>query len=140
MRKIGNDRILFGNRKPWLSLISLMLIAFGGLIIGQFVAILIVTKVYNLGIFQVMEMVTNISDYPEYKVAIFLLQGLSAVFGFILAPWFYLRFIEKKRLRALSPNAQIELLPVILALLISIVFMAVNFKFAELMGRAEEPS
>ena len=65
-----------------------------------------------------LEMVTNIFDYPEYKVAIFLLQGLSAVFGFILAPWFYLRFIEKKRLRALSPNAQIELLPVILALLI----------------------
>ncbi len=131
MRIIGNDRLLIGNKKPWLSLISLMLIAFGGLIIGQFVAILIVTKVYNLGIFQVMEMVTNISDYPEYKVAIFLLQGLSAVFGFILAPWFYLRVIERKRLSVLSPNTQIALLPVTLALLISIVFMAVNFKFAE---------
>jgi len=131
MGKIGNDLWLFGNRKPWLSLISLMLIAFGGLIVGQFVAILIVTKLYHLSLFQVMEMVTNISQYPDYKMAIYILQGLSAVFGFILAPWFFLRFIEKKPISILSPNKQIELLPVTLALLISIVFMAVNFKFAE---------
>jgi membrane protease YdiL (CAAX protease family) len=81
--------------------------------------------------FQVVEMVSNISEYPEYKVAIYVLQGLSAVFAFILAPWCFLRFIEKKNFSILSPNPQIEQLPVILVLLISIVFMAVNFKFAE---------
>ncbi len=131
MGKTENDLSLFGNRKPWLSLISLLLIAFGGLIVGQFVAIMIVTKLYHLSFIQVMEMVTNISEYPDYKVAIYILQGLSAVFAFILAPWFFLRFIEKKRFSVLSPNKRIELLPVTLALLISIVFMAVNFKFAE---------
>ncbi len=131
MAKIGNDLLLFGKRKPWLSLISLILISFGGLVIGQFLAVLLVTKIYNLSMFQVMEMVTNISDYPEYKVAIYILQGMSAVFAFILAPWFYLRFIEKKRIGVLSPNHSIELIPVLLALIISVVFMAVNFKFAE---------
>lgn len=131
MAKIGNDLLLFGKRKPWLSLISLVLIAFGGLVVGQFVAIFLVTQIYGLSVFQVMEMVTNISDYPEYKTAVYLLQGVSAVFAFILAPWFYLRFIEKKRFSILSPNPGIELVPVVLALLISIVFMAVNFKFAE---------
>lgn len=131
MAKIGNDLLIFGTRRPWLSLISLMLIAFGGLIVGQFIAILIVTQLYHLSLFQVMEMVTNISEYPDYKAAIYLLQGLSAVFAFILAPWFFLKVIEKKHLGNLSPNRQVELLPVLLALLISIVFMAVNFKFAE---------
>jgi len=131
MGETENDLMLFGNRKPWLSLISLMLIAFGGLIIGQFVAILIVTKLYHLSVFQVMEMVTNISEYPEYKVAIYIIQGISAVFAFILAPWVFLRFVEKKRFSVLNPNKEIELVPVTLALLISIVFMAVNFKFAE---------
>jgi len=120
MGKTENDLSLFGNRKPWLSLISLLLIAFGGLIVGQFVAIMIVTKLYHLSFIQVMEMVTNISEYPDYKVAIYILQGLSAVFAFILAPWFFLRFIEKKRFSVLSPNKRIELLPVALALLISL--------------------
>ena len=131
MAKIGNDLLLLGRRKPWLSLISLILIAFGGLVVGQFVAIFLVTKIYNLTMFEVMEMVANISEYPDYKIAIYLLQGLSAVFAFILAPWCYLRFIEKKRYNILNPNPGIELIPVILALLISVVFMAVNFKFAE---------
>jgi membrane protease YdiL (CAAX protease family) len=131
MAKIGNDLLRFGNRKPWLSLISLILISLGGLIVGQFVAMLLVTKIYSLSMFQVIEMVSNISDYPEYKAAIYLLQGLSAVFAFILAPWFYLRFIEKSNFSILSPNPGIEIIPVILALLISVVFMAVNFKFAE---------
>jgi membrane protease YdiL (CAAX protease family) len=90
-----------------------------------------VIQIYDLSMNQVMEMVTNIADYPEYKVAIYILQGLSAVFAFILAPWFYLRFIEKKRVGLLNPNPRIELVPAILALIISVVFMAVNFKFAE---------
>ena len=127
----GNDLLLFGNRKPWLSLISLMLIAFGGLIVGQFVAILLVSQLYNVSVFEVMEMVTNISEYPEYKIAIYLLQGISAVFAFVLAPWFFLRFIEKKQPGVLNPNKHIEFLPVFLAILISIIFMAANFKFAE---------
>jgi membrane protease YdiL (CAAX protease family) len=131
MGKIGNDLLLFGNRKPWLSLISLMLITFGGLIVGQFVAVLLVSQLYEISLFEVLEMITNISDYPDYKFAIYLLQGLSAVFAFILAPWFFLRFVEKKRISILNPNKQIELIPVILALLISVVFMAANFKFAE---------
>ncbi len=131
MGETGNDLYLFGNRKPWLSLISLLLISFGGLIIGQFVAILIVTKLYHLSLIQVMEMVTNISEYPDYKIAIYIIQGLSAVFAFILAPLVFLRFVEKKPLSILNSSKQIELVPVILALLISIVFMAVNFKIAE---------
>jgi membrane protease YdiL (CAAX protease family) len=131
MAKIGNDLLLLGNKKPWLSLISLMLMAFGGLIVGQFVAIFLLTQIYDISLLQVMEMVTNISDYPDYKVAIYLLQGLSAVFAFILAPWFFLKFIEKKPLSVLNPNRAIEILPIILALAISIIFMAVNFKFAE---------
>ena len=116
MGKIGSDLLLFGNRKPWLSLISLMLIAFGGLIVGQFVAILLVSQLYEMSLFEVMEMITNMSEYPDYKLAIYLLQGLSAVFAFILAPWFFLRFVEKKRIGILNPNKHIELLPVILAL------------------------
>lgn len=131
MAKIGNDLLLFGNRKPWLSLISIILISFGGLIVGQFVAMLLVTQIYGLSLFQVIEMVSNISEHPDYKVAIYILQGLSAVFAFIVAPWCFLRFIEKKNFSILSPNPVIELLPVILVLLISVVFMAVNFKFAE---------
>jgi hypothetical protein len=103
MPKIGNDLLLFGRRKSWLSLISLILIAFGGLVVGQFVAIFLVTRIYGLSMMEVLEMVANISDYPDYKLAIYLMQGLSAVFAFILAPWFYLRFIEKKRLTILSP-------------------------------------
>ena len=131
MAKIGNDLLMFGNRKPWLSLLSLMLVAFGGLVVGQFVAIFLVTQIYHLSLLQVMEMVTNISDYPDYKIAIYLLQGLSAIFAFVIAPWCYLRFIEKKPLSILSPNQKIEILPVMLSILISIIFMAVNFKFAE---------
>ena len=131
MAKIGNDLLMFGRRKPWLSLISLILIAFGGLVIGQFVAIFLVTKIYHLSMLEVMDMVANISQYPDYKMAIYLLQGLSAIFAFILAPWFYLRYVEKKQFSMLSPDPKIELLPVILSILISIIFMAVNFKFAE---------
>ncbi|GJM28561.1 MAG: hypothetical protein DHS20C17_11960 [Cyclobacteriaceae bacterium] len=131
MANIGNDLLLFRKRKPWLSLISLILISLGGLIVGQFVAVLVVIQIYDLTMFQVMEMVANISNYPEYKVAIYILQGLSAAFAFILAPWFYLRFIEKKRIGILNPNPGVEILPVFLALLISVIFMAVNFKFAE---------
>ena len=125
MAKIGNDLLMFGRRKPWLSLISLILIAFGGLVIGQFVAIFLVTKIYHLSMLEVMDMVANISQYPDYKMAIYLLQGLSAIFAFILAPWFYLRYVEKKQFSMLSPDPKIELLPVILSILISIIFMAV---------------
>ncbi len=131
MAKIGNDLVLFDNRRPWLSLISLILISLGGLIIGQFVAVLLVVQIFDLGMYQVMDIVTNVSEYPEYKSAIYILQGLSAVFAFILAPWFYLRFVEKKRIGVLNPNKNIYALPVVFSLLISVVFMAVNFKFAE---------
>ena len=139
MAKIENNLLSYGHRKPWLSLISLMLIAFGGLIVGQFIAILLVTQIFDLSMFQVMEMVTNISEYPEYKNAIYLLQGLSAIFAFILAPWFYLKFIERKPFSLLSPNRAVELVPVALALLISVVFMAVNFKIAEWNAQMQLP-
>ncbi len=131
MGNIENHQLVSPPRKPWFSLLSIILLAVGGLLVGQFLAILMVVGIYDYGFFEIQEALSDIPGHPSFKVPIFIIQGWSALFAFIIAPLFYLRFIEHKKLSDLSPVKITSLLPLVLTAMIAIVFMPVNFKFME---------
>lgn len=131
MGNIENDLLISKNRKPWLSLLSTILLALGGLIVGNFVATFIVIGFYDLSFNDLIGAIANITAYPEYKIPYFILQGVTAIFAFLMAPLFYLYFLEKKNYSLLNPTKGVKIYPLILSALVVLVFIPVNLKFLE---------
>jgi len=129
MANIENDLLLLPGRKPFLSLISIVLLAFGGLVVGQIIGMGLVMILFDYGMLEVADGIATVT--PEFKIPIFLIQGFTALFAFILAPYFYLRFLEKRSLGVLSPVALNNITLILLAAVIALVFIPVNFKFME---------
>jgi membrane protease YdiL (CAAX protease family) len=119
-------------QNPWIMLLVLLLIALAGvLLIGQvlaFVAALIM--IGDLAVLQ--EVLQNPTAYPEHRVAILLVQGLSSFGGFIIAPLiFYYAMIRGNILQdfvKLSSNTGIALFVTVLMVFS---FMIVNTVFIE---------
>ncbi|MDH3711895.1 MAG: CPBP family intramembrane metalloprotease [Cyclobacteriaceae bacterium] len=129
MGNIENDLMLSRHQKPWLSLLSVILLAIGGLLVGQSIGMGIVAYAYDLGLEEILSGITGLSE--DFKIPIYIIQGFSALFAFILAPLFYLYVMEKKGVSILSPLSIKSAMPLLLAVLIAIVFIPVSFKVME---------
>ncbi|EAZ82388.1 CPBP family intramembrane glutamic endopeptidase [Algoriphagus machipongonensis] len=86
-------------RKSWLlSLIVIVLVAFGVLILLQGIALALVPILFNIPVEQLLGLFNGDLDVPNGRMAMLFVQGLGSGLGFWLAAWIITNFIEKANL------------------------------------------
>ncbi|WP_299456127.1 CPBP family intramembrane glutamic endopeptidase [uncultured Microscilla sp.] len=110
------------------AVVSQLLILTGCLFIGLFLigpllAFLAILPFYdNLTFAGMTNFISNPPNNTEGRMLILALQGITALIGFILVPWAYLRWFEHKSIASLNER-KTSLIPLILALVIVLVVM-----------------
>ncbi len=127
MNNISHLPKLSEHRNPVLSLIAILLLSIGFfLTIGPILGIVIALPFFDFNFNRVLSMLSNPTAYVEAKVPIYIIQGVSQVVSFIIVPWLYLRYVEKKRLSIFFKEPSLETIPVAMVFIMVIAFMGVN--------------
>ncbi len=120
-------------KNPWILLLSLIGITIGGVfLIGQVLAFATAIIISGVGLDELVVILTDPLSYPEHRLMILTVQGMSSLGGFIIAPLiFYYTMIKGNLMKdfiRISPN-----LPNVLLITIVMVFsfMVVNTVFIE---------
>ncbi|MDX2189620.1 MAG: CPBP family intramembrane glutamic endopeptidase [Bacteroidota bacterium] len=85
-------------RHPFILLLLLLGFFVAGLFIGQFVALVALYPFLGNSVLELGSILNNISNYPEYRNVILLIQGLTSGISMILFPYLFNLFYYKKRI------------------------------------------
>jgi len=116
-------------RHPVISLLLILVVVFLGFaLIGPLIGFL-VTKPYVSGTFEdYLNALQNLSEHPELKIQVYVLQGCSTLVGLIIAPMLMLS-AQKKDISEFFGLNQLQFVPVIITIFTVITFMLVNSVF-----------
>lgn len=106
------------------SLLLLIIYFFIGLFIGQFLAVVCCMAFFGLGFNETLQQAERLSSESRY--ILFTLQFFSAVGGFIVGPLAYLYRYEQQGLSALFNKRGLAIIPILLAILVTVAFMMAN--------------
>lgn len=99
---------LISDRPASISLLRIFaMILLGYLMIGTVVSLLVISLLYDGNL---VEATSQPASHPEVRDILVLAQGLAALTGLVLIPWYYLRFFEQRQLSTLFkeiPTAKI---------------------------------
>jgi membrane protease YdiL (CAAX protease family) len=99
MLNIKSNPLYAHGKNPWILLLSLILIALGGVfLIGQVLAFITAIIVSGVGFDELHNILTNPSAYPEQRSMILMLQGMASIGGFIIAPLIFYYTLVKGNL------------------------------------------
>ncbi len=127
MDKTNHLPKLSEHRNPVLSLIAILLLSIGFfLTIGPILGIVIALPFFDFNFNRVLSILSNPTAYAEAKVPIYIIQGISQVVSFIIVPWLYLQYVERKRLSIFFKELSLGTIPVALVFTMVIAFMGVN--------------
>lgn len=83
-------------RSNWLlSLIVIILVAFGTLILLQGAALAIIPTLFNITLEDLLGLMTGNFDVPNGRMAMLFVQGIGSGIGFWVASWIITRYIDK---------------------------------------------
>jgi len=93
-------------RNPFLAIIFIILFAIAGMFVGNFVGLIAILPFFYFSLGETMAFLTDPMSNASGRVPLLLVQGVSGLFTFIIAPILYLRIFEKKGLSQFStiPN------------------------------------
>jgi len=116
-------------RHPVIYLLLILIVVFLGFaLIGPLIGFLI-TKPYVPGTFEdYLNALQNLSEHPELKIQVYVLQGCSTLVGLIIAPILMLS-TQKKNISEFFGLNRLQVVPVIVTVFIVITFMLVNSVF-----------
>ena len=127
MDKTNHLPKLSEHRNPILSLIAILLLSIGFFqIIGPILGIVVTLPFFDFNFNRVLSVLSNPTAYPDAKVPIYLIQGISHVVSFVIVPWLYLRYVERKRIGVFFKELSLETVPVAMVFAMVIAFMGVN--------------
>lgn len=109
-----------------MAILMLVLFFLIGLFVAQFIGLLAAIPFLGKDFMNLANILQNPQAYPGARNALFVIQGVTALGGFIAGPMAYLHFYEKKKVHILSPNKHIGLLPVLLSIALVPTFMFFN--------------
>lgn len=92
---------------PFKSLLLFAVFVLAGLLIGNFLAVLLIKLIWGIGLMEIGEMLTKPVDYPESRSALVFFQGVVHLMGFSLAGLVFLRLNAHRPMAFLSPRASI---------------------------------
>ncbi len=122
-----------GGKNPWIQLLALTGITIGGVFfIGQVLALGVGLLMSGKDLNSLISILVNPTAYPDYRLMFLLMQGMTSVGGFIIAPLiFYFTAVKGNFFRDFF-NSKTAALPVILMVFVIVFsFMVVNTVFIE---------
>ncbi|MEM8896412.1 MAG: hypothetical protein AAGC88_17665, partial [Bacteroidota bacterium] len=89
---MNNDNTADTTQKSrhWFNLLMIVVYAVMGLFVGNMVGLVAILPFYEFDAMNALVQVTNISN-PDSWFPLIILQGITAVFAFILAPYWFVR-------------------------------------------------
>ncbi|MTI30801.1 CPBP family intramembrane glutamic endopeptidase [Xanthovirga aplysinae] len=140
MNKFEHKVDLSEDRNPWTSLFLLFIFTLTGLLVSNFLGFLLVLPFFNFDPEKVTKGLMHITQHPESKDVLIVIQATSAIGTFILAPWLFIRFIQRKPLREFFNVKVLRLMPILLTVVGVIAFMMVNSILIEWNANLKFPS
>jgi membrane protease YdiL (CAAX protease family) len=118
-------------RHPALTLLLIVSVVFLGFyIVGPLIGFVLSLPFYPGDIESYQTAITHITEHPEIKIPLFIMQGCATFIGLIVGPSLLLN-AEGKRLGIFFQDRGFKILPIVLTTLVVIVFTAVNSVFIE---------
>lgn len=114
----------------WFNLVMIVVYAVIGLFVGNFVGLIAILPFYGFDAMEALVQVTNIGN-PDSRLPLMIMQGTTALFAFILAPYWFLKKYKTSSLSKLFSIPADFLLPGVVVIAITISFMFVNSIFIE---------
>lgn len=116
-------------RHPVISLLLILVVVFLGFaVIGPLIGFLI-TKPYVAGTFEdYLTALQSLSEHPELKIQVYVLQGCSTLVGLIIAPMLMLS-AQRRNTFEFFRLKQLQVVPVVITIFVVITFMLVNSVF-----------
>jgi membrane protease YdiL (CAAX protease family) len=131
-------------RPAWQHLLLIVAYFLAAMFIGQFVGMVLAAALYSVSLPEVPLILHNFS-HPNSKAIVYLLQGFSSFFGFVVGPVLYLYHWGNPNqpggsLSNLLNRPQATIIPLGLAAVITVCFMAVNSPLIEWNATLELPA
>jgi membrane protease YdiL (CAAX protease family) len=98
----------------------------GGLFVGQFLGLGIALLLAPISIFELQGVLQDPANYPEMRVPLMVMQGITALFTFVIGPLGYIYVEGRYRMRDLSPARSLAPVPILLLAFGMIAFMMFN--------------
>lgn len=127
-------------QNPWIMLIVLVLISIGGVFVIGNVLAFVVAIIMTGGFDQLQAILLNPTNYPEQRMVILVMQGLSSFGGFIISPIIFYYLMVKGNFAFdffRLPANIIRMLAVTVVMVFS--FMVVNTVFIEWNANLQLP-
>ena len=84
------------DRPPTISILRILgIVTFGYIVLGNVVALLVVSILYEGNLVEAM---TSPQDHPEVRNILLIAQGVASLVGLILIPWLYLKVSEQRNI------------------------------------------
>ncbi len=116
---------------PWLGLLQITLFCIGGLVIFQLVGVLPLLVLYDIDVNALAGALSMESEDPKFRMALYLVQGLTAFGAFIVAPLFYIARYQDARIKKYFFYDVKHWQPLVYTVFITLCFMVVNSVFIE---------
>lgn len=90
-----------------------------GLVIGTLVGQIIAANIVGIQLTDFQKLINTPANYPNAWMALLVMQGISALIGFVGASWVYITLFERKNISSLLPSiqpAQLSLLIILLTI------------------------
>jgi membrane protease YdiL (CAAX protease family) len=123
MTNIANNPLFSAG---WVSFFRFLMFAVGGLFVGQFAGLLAMLPFSPVGMMELPEVLSNPMAYPEMRIPLLIMQGITALFAFLIGPLFFIWFEGGFRFSDLSPSPKSSMAGFALVAVGVIVFMFVN--------------
>ena len=116
---------------PWLGLLQIVLFCVGGLILFQLLGVLPLMLLYDMDLAALAQALTMESEEPEFRMGLYLVQGVTAVGAFIVAPLFYIHRYQDASIKKYFYYDAEHWQPLVYTVFITLCFMVVNSVFIE---------
>ncbi len=126
MNSIETEYQVEKKRGPGSSLLFLVFMVLCGLFVGQFVGVVVIMMVSGQSIESLAPVLADPLSQPDVKNYLFILQGVSVVFGFILAPILHQLIIDKTQPSTLFHTKNLKLIPILVVGFIALTMMVAN--------------
>ncbi len=127
-----------GRQAMQTALVGLGLCLLSFLFIGPIIGILIAIPFYEGDLLGLAERLENPGLYPEFRIPLYIIQGVSAFIGLILTPWLYLKIRKEHPLQKYISTDR-SLFSYVLTVLAVISFMGFNSYIIEWNAGMEFP-
>lgn len=125
----STQRLLLPDTKPFVSILKVTGLSLAGLFIFQFIALFIVGFFTEGGLTGVINNLNMSPPDPSFRNPLLFIQGLSAGGGFILGPWLYLHYIERKKITAITNSSSTSGRAILFMIASVFFFMLCNERF-----------